>query len=130
MAKRRLARRCKRPLALCPGVLVKGECNRCGWRPPASPYQASRARRKHVKRYANEATRYHLNEKLRPRIFGRQRGICALCGSLKNPVPCVELDHIVPIAMGGTHDSSNLQGLCRSCHQAKSAREAVALAAF
>ena len=64
-----------------------------------------------------------MREKMRPRVFGRQRGICAACGSLQSPTPAQELDHIVPLSQGGTHDERNLQGLCRPCHQAKTRRE-------
>ena len=35
-----------------------------------------------------------------------------------------DVDHIVPLSKGGTYDMSNLQGLCRSHHQQKSALEA------
>jgi 5-methylcytosine-specific restriction endonuclease McrA len=35
-----------------------------------------------------------------------------------------ELDHVVPLADGGTHELANLQTLCRPCHRAKTAREA------
>jgi 5-methylcytosine-specific restriction endonuclease McrA len=35
-----------------------------------------------------------------------------------------ELDHIVPLADGGTHELANMQTLCRPCHRAKTAREA------
>lgn len=34
-----------------------------------------------------------------------------------------EVDHIVPIDSGGTHETGNLQSICRSCHAAKTARE-------
>lgn len=64
-----------------------------------------------------------MRTRLRPRVFGRQRGLCAACGTLAHPVPARELDHIVPLSQGGTHDSTNLQALCRSCHQAKTRRE-------
>jgi hypothetical protein len=33
------------------------------------------------------------------------------------------VDHIVPRARGGTHEDSNLQPLCKNCHDAKSAKE-------
>jgi len=41
--------------------------------------------------------------------------------------PCVrcgrkgkrQLDHIIPRALGGTHDKSNLQVLCKRCHDIK-----------
>ena len=35
-----------------------------------------------------------------------------------------ELDHIVPLVDGGTHDPSNLQTLCTPCHKKKTAQEA------
>ena len=30
-----------------------------------------------------------------------------------------ELDHITPLAAGGTHNPANLQPLCRRCHKRK-----------
>jgi len=42
---------------------------------------------------------------------------CRMCGA-----PASEVDHIVPLARGGTHDRANLQPLCVSCHRIKSAR--------
>lgn len=38
-------------------------------------------------------------------------------------VLATEVDHIVPLRLGGTHDASNLQALCRSCHSRKSLNE-------
>jgi len=39
-----------------------------------------------------------------------------------------ELDHIVPLVDGGTHDDDNLQTLCTPCHKRKTAGEASARA--
>lgn len=36
--------------------------------------------------------------------------------------PAVLVDHIRPLSMGGTHDWSNLQSLCHSCHAKKTAK--------
>lgn len=33
-----------------------------------------------------------------------------------------EVDHIVPLVQGGTHQWSNLQAFCKSCHSSKTAR--------
>lgn len=41
---------------------------------------------------------------------------CELCGA-----PANEVDHIMPIRRGGTHDAENLQALCHACHSRKTA---------
>nr|DAU09025.1 MAG TPA: HNH endonuclease [Caudoviricetes sp.] len=49
---------------------------------------------------------------------------CAQCGT--EPMvghAGLELDHIVPVAEGGTDGLDNLQWLCASCHAEKSRRE-------
>lgn len=38
--------------------------------------------------------------------------------------PSVEVDHVVPVCLGGTDRPHNLAGICRPCHLTKSAREA------
>lgn len=46
---------------------------------------------------------------------------CQACGRVTEGG---EVDHIVPLAKGGTDDPSNLQWLCREpCHADKTARE-------
>lgn len=56
------------------------------------------------------------------RIFRQQGGKCAACKcSLSNA--CKEVDHIVPLALGGHNNASNLQYLCRPCNRAKSAKD-------
>lgn len=37
--------------------------------------------------------------------------LCRLCGA-----PATEVDHIVPLRHGGTHDRANLRALCKPCH--------------
>ena len=46
---------------------------------------------------------------------------CANCGAIHE----LETDHIVPLHRGGTNEWTNLQSLCKPCHAAKTAREAV-----
>ena len=36
----------------------------------------------------------------------------------------VQVDHVTPLAEGGSDDVANLQALCASCHAMKSAAEA------
>jgi 5-methylcytosine-specific restriction protein A len=38
-------------------------------------------------------------------------------------VRAVEVDHIVPLSRGGGDERANKQGLCKACHEAKSAAE-------
>ncbi|MCH2187426.1 HNH endonuclease [Myxococcota bacterium] len=39
-----------------------------------------------------------------------------------------EVDHIIPLVDGGSHDMTNLQSLCTPCHKRKTAAEATARA--
>ena len=55
---------------------------------------------------------------------------CVDCARRGARVEAVEVDHIVPVAMGGTDDWENLQPLCAAHHRLKSARDAAALRAY
>lgn len=44
--------------------------------------------------------------------------LCRLCLAGGKTVPATVVDHIVPLAEGGTHESGNLQPLCKRCHDA------------
>jgi len=48
------------------------------------------------------------------RIGGR----CAACGDEDN----LEVDHILPVARGGTNNADNLQMLCKPCNMSKGAK--------
>jgi len=87
-------------------------------------------------------------QEARRRIRKRDRGRCADCGvdtykvrrelrkigrgrnramrerGYKPRQSFWELDHIVPLIDGGSHDDENLQTLCTPCHAAKTAGEA------
>jgi 5-methylcytosine-specific restriction endonuclease McrA len=43
---------------------------------------------------------------------------CLACGTAER----IEVDHVVPVVRGGTHELANVQPLCRSCNAAKGAR--------
>ena len=50
--------------------------------------------------------------------------LCAECVKFGRLEPSVVVDHIIPIRFGGAkRDERNLQGLCKSCHGVKTAKE-------
>jgi len=51
-------------------------------------------------------------------VMKRDKQECRYCGSKKN----LQIDHIHPMARGGTNDPYNLQILCKSCNVRKSAK--------
>ena len=59
--------------------------------------------------------------KVRWDVMKRGNYMCAKCGS-RPPDVSLEIDHIVPLAQGGTDAIANLQVLCNRCNQGKKAR--------
>jgi hypothetical protein len=57
-------------------------------------------------------------DKLRKQVLAEEP-TCRFCGA-----PATEVDHAIPIAMGGTSERANLVSLCTQCHRAKTKREA------
>lgn len=49
--------------------------------------------------------------------------LCEHCQANGRVMPAQEVDHIIPLEDGGTHDEANLQALCKPCHSSKTARE-------
>ncbi len=62
------------------------------------------------------AKRRKLPERLRQSVFDRD-GACMECGAVDN----LEVDHIYPVALGGSDDLDNLQALCAPCNRRKGA---------
>jgi 5-methylcytosine-specific restriction protein A len=52
------------------------------------------------------------------RIMRRDGGRCYLCAG-----PAQEVDHVTPLAQGGTDRADNLRAVCKPCHAAKTALE-------
>lgn len=61
----------------------------------------------------------HHWRKLRKQVLAEQP-VCQACHVRVS----TECDHIVPKSQGGTNERTNLQGLCRECHQSKTLSEA------
>ena len=59
--------------------------------------------------------------KIRERIMVRDGAACRKCGKM---VGMLEVDHIVPLAVGGSNSELNLQLLCAiPCHRDKTLKE-------
>ena len=57
---------------------------------------------------------------LRFEILKRDGYRCQMCGATAKDGATLEIDHITPVAKGGTNDVDNLQVLCRDCNAGKS----------
>lgn len=66
--------------------------------------------------------RKSLSKKIRFEVFKRDSFTCQYCGN-KAPDVLLEVDHIKPVAQGGTNDMLNLIASCFDCNRGKSDRE-------
>ena len=60
--------------------------------------------------------------RLRHKVFQRDGYRCVECGA-SNEETTLHVDHIKPVAKGGTNNINNLQTLCKKCNLAKSTDE-------
>ena len=58
-------------------------------------------------------------ERKRQKVFIRDGFTCRICKQAK----ACEVDHIRPLAKGGTDDLNNLQSVCIPCHKQKTSIE-------
>lgn len=93
-------------------------------RPPVFRSRGSAPPRKAwTRRHPVDRIRGRAGVKLR-RLVLREEPLCRPCLDVDRTTASEEVDHIVPLAEGGTNDRSNLQGICKPCHKAKSVSEA------
>lgn len=59
-----------------------------------------------------------VSRRLRFEILRRDGHTCRYCGAAAPDVP-LTVDHVVPVALGGTNDPSNLVCACRDCNSGK-----------
>lgn len=61
-----------------------------------------------------------VSKRLRFEILKRDGNKCRYCGASSDESP-LTIDHVVPVALGGTDDPSNLVAACKDCNAGKSA---------
>lgn len=69
--------------------------------------------------------RRRLSTRVRLELFLAAHGRCNACDRLLTPGTRWEIDHIVPLALGGADTDDNLQVLCSPCHSEKTTRRDV-----
>lgn len=76
------------------------------------------------KEHFKKIQRSKINDSIRFDIFKRDGYQCKICGSSPNDDGEITLhvDHIIPVAKGGTSDYENLQTLCSRCNMGKKAK--------
>ncbi len=85
----------------------------------------SRSRPQSVSTKSRPPTRHKreaIGVKLRYDIMTRDNNRCRKCGATGEQVR-LHVDHIKPVAHGGTNEPSNLQTLCEKCNLGKGARQ-------
>jgi len=75
-------------------------------------------------RHAHKRTRGTKWQKIRKAILQRDKGLCQECLRNNRVTPAAIVDHIKPISKGGGDEFTNLQALCKSCHDIKTRQEA------
>lgn len=110
------------------GTAAKRSCQTCRRRKDRATQQAKHGR---VKKHRHRARKYGVAyEAVDPlKVFDRDGWRCQLCG-VKTPKrlrgkmvdQAPELDHIIPMSVGGEHSYLNTQCACRKCNGLKGAR--------
>ena len=70
----------------------------------------------------NDMRRPSFSTSFRLSLFLEGNGSCASCNTKIAAGQAWDIDHILPIALGGTNEANNLQLLCRACHRSKTAQ--------
>ncbi len=69
---------------------------------------------------ADKTQRINIPPEVRKYVFDRNNYQCQSCRKIDLTAKSLVIDHIHPLAKGGSNDLSNLQTLCFTCNQIKS----------
>ena len=61
--------------------------------------------------------------RLRDIVIRRDKGLCQPCYKAGIVTAFKDVDHVVPVSKGGLDIQSNLQCICKDCHDIKTATE-------
>lgn len=123
----------KQTIRVCDGTLdlskpAKGE----RWKKGAQKKAKEKAERAEIEKSAGVVKRLErkpIGAKLRAMVLDRDGRKCVMCGKTAkdkhadgSPVT-LEVDHILPVAQGGTNCESNLRTACNKCNLGRGARK-------
>lgn len=69
--------------------------------------------------------RLKLSKKQRLSVFVKHEGQCYLCGLMIRPGESWEVEHILPVGLGGDNTEENLRPAHSKCHKPKTAQDVV-----
>lgn len=69
-----------------------------------------------------------LSTRARAAVFLAGDGCCHLCGGRIGVGEAWEVEHVIPLAMGGDDEGDNLRPAHRKCHRAKTDADVTAIA--
>ena len=72
--------------------------------------------------FDRRGSREHIPGQIRFAVLAKSKGVCVACG-VSSLERALEIDHIVPVSMGGTNELSNFQALCYKCNAQKKNRD-------
>ncbi|MBA3654566.1 MAG: HNH endonuclease [Actinobacteria bacterium] len=71
--------------------------------------------REEISEFGEPELRRSISRLLRAFVLERDGDRCRACGAVES----LEVDHVLPRALGGTNDVENLQALCGPCNRKK-----------
>lgn len=67
---------------------------------------------------SNRGWKSKITKEILQELITKQKNICPICADDISKIRW-EIDHIVPMALEGSHEPSNLQIVCRPCNRGK-----------
>jgi 5-methylcytosine-specific restriction endonuclease McrA len=74
-----------------------------------------------MRRRARKANAPRIEKVSRTEIIERDKSTCYLCMRVLLPTE-VTLDHVIPLAKGGSHTADNLRVACSPCNKSKATK--------
>ncbi len=85
--------------------------------------KAARSTHEYKRRALERTSGVRLSKGLVPKLLRLQKGKCACCRT--SLAGGLHIDHVIPVALGGRHEDSNIQLLCPTCNCSKGKKHPV-----